>query len=409
MGSDIQRNALLEKFFFLYDNEFREIFSLVLALVLIFFYIIFILNSNNLYPKYNQIKIKRLKEKRLEVFNIGVSFCFIGSLIFLESSEIFQLGLISLINLLQLKLVYNYRKLSDHMFYKWQFKVLYSFLHQALLFTQKKLLIIQMKKLKQNAVGSIYFYFLLKYQLKYPKQLLSKFNITLGCVIKRNRNLINQINSYLINDTIILNQDLYDQTFFTFTLKHKKDVSTLNFFNYNSDFVSGSQSVIIWPLSLISNQKYIQKISGHAKMIQCLALHPSEFLIVSGPSDTTIQFWFNQEQQLNNQTITDHKDSVFDWQQIKKEIEKCLVERINNRHHPFWQVRQTITSNEYNHLIQNHFHFKKVKSQKKNIEYEQIKLIKRILKQISILTLQHQDQQEPIVYYKTCIGLIDLQ
>ncbi|CAD8215398.1 unnamed protein product [Paramecium octaurelia] len=142
-------------------------------------------------------------------------------------------------------------------------------------------------------------------------------------------------------------------------IKHKKDVSTLNFFNYNSNFVSGSQSVIIWPLSLISNQKYIQKISGHAKMIQCLALHPSEFLIVSGSSDATIQFWFNYEQQLNNQKITDHKDSVFGLA-INKEgnrIVSCgkdkliLIIEKSNSHHPFWQVRQTITSNEFGYRI----------------------------------------------------------
>ncbi|CAD8167984.1 unnamed protein product [Paramecium octaurelia] len=96
---------------YLLDNEFREIFSIVLALVLISFYIIFILNSNDLYPQNNLINYKNLKEKRLEVFKLGISFCFIVFLIFLESSEILQLGLISLINLMQLKLIYNYRKI----------------------------------------------------------------------------------------------------------------------------------------------------------------------------------------------------------------------------------------------------------------------------------------------------------
>ncbi|CAD8200464.1 unnamed protein product [Paramecium octaurelia] len=96
---------------YLQNFAYRDIFSLLLALVLIFIYIMFILNSNNLYPKYNLIKFQKMKQNRFEVLNLGVSLCFIGFLIFLENSEVLQLGLISLINLMQLKLIYNYRKI----------------------------------------------------------------------------------------------------------------------------------------------------------------------------------------------------------------------------------------------------------------------------------------------------------
>ncbi|CAD8105634.1 unnamed protein product [Paramecium sonneborni] len=93
-------------------------------------------------------------------------------------------------------------------------------------------------------------------------------------------------------------------------------VTTLNFFSRRRMIVSGSldSTICISSLNILSNRKYVIKLKGHSRAIQCLVITSNkEDLIISGSRDATIKFW-KLNSQLNwfcYQSIHDHNDEVY--------------------------------------------------------------------------------------------------
>ncbi|CAD8150630.1 unnamed protein product [Paramecium octaurelia] len=76
--------------------------------------------------------------------------------------------------------------------------------------------------------------------------------------------------------------------------KHKEIISTLNYIKRCQSIITTSfdNSIIIWPKYLLSNQKFIQKLSQHQNGIMCLAITPLlEDWLITGSHDETIKFW----------------------------------------------------------------------------------------------------------------------
>ncbi|CAD8083300.1 unnamed protein product [Paramecium sonneborni] len=95
-------------------------------------------------------------------------------------------------------------------------------------------------------------------------------------------------------------------------IKHKEQISTLNYLKRNQSIISTSfdNSIIVWSQNLLSSQKFIQKLSKHSNGILCLAITPfEEDWIVSGSHDETIKFWSQKQSQWICQKSIEGNDS----------------------------------------------------------------------------------------------------
>ncbi|CAK61925.1 unnamed protein product (macronuclear) [Paramecium tetraurelia] len=139
--------------------------------------------------------------------------------------------------------------------------------------------------------------------------------------------------------------------------KASEAISTLNFFEHNSNFIAGSfdSSIIIWPMNLTSTPKYITKLQEKYHFVRCLAVLSSEDLVISGSHDHSIKFWSYSTSQtvspycwFQSQTITEHTSTVWGLSinEDENKLISCgedklilIIERTNKHQ---WIVKQKV-------------------------------------------------------------------
>ncbi|CAD8130077.1 unnamed protein product [Paramecium sonneborni] len=149
---------------------------------------------------------------------------------------------------------------------------------------------------------------------------------------------------------------------------HKNYVTTLNNFKNNFQFISGSidSNIVLWPLNLMANRKYLQQLQGHTGIITCQVLIPKiENFIITGSMDNKIKFWnVSQLQQWRCvQKITDHKDSVLalatnlEGNKVLSSGKDNIILVFEQNKLLYWQVRQKIKVNQFGYLLNFIDHF----------------------------------------------------
>ncbi|CAD8213819.1 unnamed protein product [Paramecium pentaurelia] len=138
------------------------------------------------------------------------------------------------------------------------------------------------------------------------------------------------------------------------------------FFKFNFLFASSSEdnSIIIWSPYLNQKSKFLMKLRGHSKNIQCLVLHPiDDQMLITGSYDSKIKFWscYNKSNILSGnclQTISEHTSHVYGLSinQNGNKLISCgldnlilVMERINQDSH--WSVKQRIKVIRYGFRI----------------------------------------------------------
>ncbi|CAD8096269.1 unnamed protein product [Paramecium primaurelia] len=86
-------------------NNCLDIIQIIMASVILILYFIVILNNSTCRNQKVQIQ----KQKSFEILNFIRQFLFILFLIYVQSSQLLQLGLLLLTNIFKINLIYNYR------------------------------------------------------------------------------------------------------------------------------------------------------------------------------------------------------------------------------------------------------------------------------------------------------------
>ncbi|CAD8109514.1 unnamed protein product [Paramecium sonneborni] len=108
------------------------------------------------------------------------------------------------------------------------------------------------------------------------------------------------------------------------------NITTLNYFRFKQNFISGSENgcLTIWSSSSFQSSKYLVKLTQCSNTINCLVLHQNEDLIIS--SSNSINFWYSSkniiqhQQWINFQTIF-HGNVVFYGLSLNKNGNKLIT------------------------------------------------------------------------------------